>query len=161
MASGVELLYGSITSLLIPRLISWKKISYNYMWDKQILLVKIFLIIFLFSGIFLFFTSDFLINNLLGSSFKDAITVFKILLIGRGIVFIGQIFAWGLTALALDKAFLFNSFIGAVTSLVLNLLLLKHLGIIGAACISVTTEIIIHLLCFVKVRNFIFFESNN
>lgn len=149
LAAGVELLFNSINSLLLARLVNWQKMGMDLMWRRQGQLLLVFLAIGLpIVGILVLF-SPFIYSILLGSAFMEGVRVFQILLVGRLVVFLGQIYAWGLVAIGQDNQFLIATLLGAVTSVSLNLLLIPIFGLVGVACVSLLSEILIHAYCFI------------
>jgi O-antigen/teichoic acid export membrane protein len=81
---------------------------------------------------------------LLGKEFTEGVVIFQILVVGRLIVFVGQIYAWGLAAVGLDTHFVLASLLGAVSSVSLNLLLIPKYGLVAAAIIAVFVELLVH-----------------
>jgi O-antigen/teichoic acid export membrane protein len=154
MAGGLELLFNSITSLLLPRLVAWKERGGgDYMWSRQKKLFYLFLLVGLPLILLLFFFSGFIFKSLLGEAYSDGANVFRILIFGRLIVFLGQIYAWGLAAVKLDKEFLKASIFGSIFSVALSLILVPMYGILAAASISLGSEALVHILCFLYLRN--------
>jgi O-antigen/teichoic acid export membrane protein len=152
MAAGVELLFNSINSLLLARLVIWKKQGLHTMWKQQTRLLLIFLGIGGPLTLVLYFFAPFLYQVLLGKDFAEGVTIFQILVIGRLVVFIGQIYAWGLAAVGLDTHFVLASLLGAVSSVALNLFLIPRYGLIAAACIAVFAELLVHGYSFGVLR---------
>ncbi len=152
MAAGVELLFNSITALLLARMVNWKKMGLGVMWRRQGKLFLVFLMIGVpIVGILIFATPT-IYSLLLGDAFQEGILVFQILIIGRLVVFLGQIYALGLVATGQDNKFLGGTLLGTVMSVSMNLLLIPKFGLIGAAGVSVTTEVLIHSYFFLVVR---------
>lgn len=148
MAAGVELLFNSINSLLLARLVNWQKTGIDLMWRRQGQLLLVFLAIGLPIVGILVLCAPLIYALLLGNAFMEGVRVFQILLVGRLVVFLGQIYAWGLVAVGQDNQFLMASLLGAVTSVALNLLVIPIFGLIGVACVSVGSETLIHSYCF-------------
>jgi O-antigen/teichoic acid export membrane protein len=88
----------------------------------------------------------------LGEAFKEGVLVFQILVVGRLVVFLGQIYAFGLVAVGQDNHFLGASLLGAAVSITLNLILIPKFGLLGAADVSVISEIIVHTYCYLVIR---------
>jgi O-antigen/teichoic acid export membrane protein len=152
MAAGVELLFNSINSLLLARLVNWTKMGLQAMWRKQTRLLLIFLCIALPLVVLLIISAPLIYKILLGRAFLGGVRVFQILVVGRMVVFLGQIYAWGLVAAKEDSQFLFASLLGAIFSVTLNLFFIPIFGIIGAACVSVISEILVHSYCYLALR---------
>lgn len=152
LAAGVELLFNSINSLLLPRLVNWKKMGLDFMWHRQSKLLLVFLMIGLPVVVILIFLAPTIYTLFLGEAFKKGVLVFQILVVGRLVVFLGQIYAFGLVAVGQDNHFLGASLLGASASITLNLLLIPKYGLLGAAYVSVASEIIVHTYCYLVVR---------
>lgn len=156
LAAGLELFYNSVNSLLLPRLVAWQQRGQAYLWRRQ----KELFVIFLFIGVVvsgvLILAAPLVYHHLLGTEFSKAVLPFQILVVGRLVVFVGQIFAWSLTALRLDRQFFFASLAGALFSVSANLLLVPKFGIVAAAVVSLVAELVVHFLCFVALRRHTF-----
>jgi len=152
LAAGLELLFNSVNSLLLARLVNWRKIGLDAMWHRQKMLLLIYLIIGLPIVVVLIFAAPIIYSTILGDAFNEGILVFQILVVGRLVVFIGQIYAWGLVAAGWDNQFLIASLLGAMTSITMNLLLIPNFGLLGAACVSVGSEVLVHTYCYLAVR---------
>jgi len=161
LAAGVELLFNSLTSLLLPKLTVWSNLGLPYLWQKQKNLLKLFLMIGLPAILFLIISSEFIYITFLGDKFLEGIIIFQILLVGRLVVFLGQIYAWGLAATHQDTKFLYASILGAVISVILSIIFVPQQGIIAAAIISVLSEIIVHYSCFLFMRSCLSESSND
>jgi len=155
LVAGLDLLYSSINSLLLPRLVAWRRKGPTFLWHRQ----KELLFLFLFSGgaisAGVISLAPVVYRRFLGVAFTEAILPFQILVVGRLAVFVGQIFAWSLSALHLDRQFFLASLAGAVFSVGANLLFVPCYGIVAAAVVSVLSEIVVHGLCFISVKRYI------
>jgi O-antigen/teichoic acid export membrane protein len=152
LASGLELLFNSINSLLLPRLVVWSKLGLNAMWRKQSKLLLVYLGISIPIVLFLSLVAPLVYRLVLGEAFRDGIRLFQILIVGRTVVFVGQIYAWGLAAIHADSQFLTATIIGATFSVVANLIVIPVYGSLGAACVSVGAETLIHTYCVLSFR---------
>jgi O-antigen/teichoic acid export membrane protein len=161
LAGGVWLLFDSINALLLERLVVWRNIGLTMLWKRQIRLSAIFLLIGSVVGIPLIFGSSLIYRRLLGQAYIGGVTPFQILVIGRLVVFIGQIYAWGLAAVRQDTQFLVASILGAIASVVLIIMFVPRYGIVAAAMISVLSEVIVHLSCFLFLKRYIREELRN
>ena len=155
LAIGVELLFSSINNLLLARLVNWQKMGLSVMWKRQATLLLVFLAIGLPIVVVLVLAAPAIYSLLLGDAFKEGILIFQILVIGRLVVFLGQIYAWGLVAIKQDNQFLFASMLGALFSVSMNLMLMPKYGILGAAVVSVLSELLVGTACFLFVRKHI------
>ena len=152
LAAGLELFYNSVNSLLLPRLVVWRQQGSAYLWRRQKELLVIFLLVGGAVSATLILSAPLIYRRLLGAEFSDAVLPFQILVVGRMVVFVGQIFAWSLTALHLDRQFFSASLVGALFSVGANLLLVPKFGIVAAAVVSLLAELLVHALCFLAVR---------
>jgi O-antigen/teichoic acid export membrane protein len=155
LAAGVELLFNSINSLLLARLVNWQKMGLDVMWHRQTKLLFVFLIIGLPIVGILILAAPMIYSLFLGDAFKEGILVFQILVVGRLVVFLGQIYAWGLVAVGQDNQFLFASLLGAISSITMNLIVIPKYGIAGAAIVSVASEFLLVTTIFLFVRRHI------
>lgn len=152
LAAGLELFYNSVNSLLLPRLVAWQQHGPAYLWRRQKELLVLFLIIGGVVSAVLILAAPLIYHHLLGAEFSKAVLPFQILVAGRLVVFVGQIFAWSLTALRLDRQFFSASLAGAFFSVSANLLLVPKFGIVAAAVVSLVAEVLVHALCFLAIR---------
>jgi O-antigen/teichoic acid export membrane protein len=152
MAAAVELLYNSINSLLLPRLVKWRSAGAGVLWRRQGQLFAVFSAIGAAVTLVLAAAAPTIFALALGPAFVPAVPVFQVLLVGRLVVFLGQIYTFGLAAAGLDNSFLGVSVLGAVLSITLNVLLLPHFGLYGAAAVSVGVELVISLFSYFALR---------
>jgi O-antigen/teichoic acid export membrane protein len=152
MAAAVELLFGTINSLLLPRLVAWRKLGADVLWRRQNGLLVLFCGIGLPPVVLLMAASPLIFDLFLGPEFANALSVFRILLVGRLVVFWGQIYAFGLAAVGEDTAFLLASTLGAVAGVTLSTLGALHFGITAVAVSSVVAELLVVSTCFFSMR---------
>jgi O-antigen/teichoic acid export membrane protein len=148
MAAGVELLFNSINSLLLARLVAWRQLGLENMWRRQRQLFLTFTVLGVPFVIALIAAAPSLFRILLGESYSQAVEPFKLLVVGRLIVFLGQIYALGLAAAEEDEHFVIASLLGAIVNISLNVILLPRYGIVGAAGVSLLSEVAVHGYCF-------------
>lgn len=152
MAAAVELLYNSVNALLLPRLVAWRAEGIEVLWRRQRKLFVIFVAVGASATLLLVVAAPVAYRILLGPQFAPAIPIFQLLLLGRLIVFVGQIYAFGLAALNLDNAFLAATVLGAIASLVLNVIVLPRAGLTGATVVSIVSELFVSCFCFLALR---------
>lgn len=155
LSAGLDLFYYSINALLLPRLVAWHQHGHAYLWSRQRELFGLFLLLGGGVSAVLIWTAPPFYHRFFGAEFEGAIRPFQILVVGRLVVFVGQIYAFTLTALHLDRQFFWASLAGAVFSISANLLLVPRFGIAAAAVVSVLAEILVHGLCYVAVKRYI------
>ena len=157
LASGVELLFNSINSLLLARLVAWKQQGLVFMWKQQSRLLRIFLGIGLPAVVICIVMSSFVYRILFGPEFVEGVPVFQVLVVGRLVVFLGQIYSWGMTAIEHDSRLLIVFTLRALSSVILNVLLIPVYGIMAAAMVSLVSDTVIHLYFYfdlhLKTRN--------
>lgn len=153
LAAGVELFFNSINNLLLARLVNWKRLGLGLMWRRQATLLLVFLSIGLPIVGGLYHYAPPIYSLLFGDAFKEGALIFRILIVGRLVVFLGQIYSWGVVASKLDTQILRIMLSGAVFSVTLSLMFVPKYGIVGAAIISVLSEIVIHTSCYFVLRS--------
>jgi O-antigen/teichoic acid export membrane protein len=154
LAGGVELLFNSINSLLLPRLVNWHKAGPLIMWHQQTKLFFLFIMIGIpIIGICIF-AAPIIYSKLLGNFFEEGLLIFQILVVGRFVVFLGQIYAFALIAVELDTKFLYVTLFAAILSISINLVVIPIYGITGVAFVSVFTELALVTCCYLIVRNY-------
>ena len=87
--------------------------------------------------------------------------IFRVLIVGRLVVFLGQIYAWGLAAVGADTELLLACLLGAVSSVALNVVMIPAFGLVGAAVVSVGVEFLIHVTCFLLLRKHVHVEARS
>jgi len=153
MVSGVWLLFDSINSLLLPRLVAWRRLGLALMWQRQAQLLIRFSLFGVPLVVMLMIAAPFLFQALLGPAFMGAVRAFQIMVLGRLVVFVGQIYAFGLAATEEDGHFLMASFLGAFVNIAFNIALLPRYGILAAAYVSVISEIVVCGYCYLVSRH--------
>ena len=159
MATALELFFNSINNLLLPRLVVWQQQGLQVMWRKQSRLLLIFVGIGFPTVTAAILAAPFVYRALLGPAFVRGVVVFQILAVGRLVVFLGQIFAWGLAATKQDTQFVLASLGGAISSVTLNIIFAPIYGIVGAAFVSLVSELIVHVSCYFALRSTVFKSS--
>jgi O-antigen/teichoic acid export membrane protein len=143
LASGVELMFNAINNLLLPRLVVWHRHGLAHMWRQQNRAFWLFVLIGAPPIVLLIVASGPIYHRFLGPEFQGGVLVFQIMALGRLIVFVGQIYAYGLIAKHLDNEFLFASLAGTVASVALSVAFVPRHGIVAAAVIGVVAEIVV------------------
>jgi O-antigen/teichoic acid export membrane protein len=154
LATGLELLYNCINSLLLPRLVVWRQMGSAHLWLRQKELLALFAIFGSVVSFVVIALAPLVYRKVLGPEFADAVAPFRILVVGRLVVFVGQIFVWSLVALHLDRQFFMATMAGAIFSVCANIIVIPIYGIKGAAIVSLLSESIIGISCFVLVRQY-------
>ena len=153
LISFFPLLFLQILSPIITREFSRKKIDIIRELSKQvqkwILIINLpfFSLIFLFSGAF--------INILFGSQYMAAEQTLRILSIGFLFYSMTQILENLILVIGKSKIFLINIIILSVFNLILNILLIPKYGISGAAFSTTISYILLSIILFFQVKNYI------
>lgn len=143
LAAGLELIFTSINSLLLPQLIRLGGESLQALRDRQRQLLRSHAVVGCVAGIAAIFVTPLVFQYLLSAEFASGATPMMLLILARIVVFIGQIYAWGLVALHLDRQLLLATVFGAATSLAMNLLLIPRFAVMGAAWAALASEVVI------------------
>jgi O-antigen/teichoic acid export membrane protein len=143
MAAGLELAFNSATCLVLPRLVRWHAEGVDVFRRRQRAMAQRFALIGFAAWIAASLVAPLLFERVLGGDFAAATPVFRILVLGRAIVFVGQVFMFGLTALHRDDAFLGVTLAGCAVSLATNALVIDSIGLVGVAWASVLAETVI------------------
>lgn len=99
----------------------------------------------------IFFGSQ-IINLLFGPQYENSILSFQILLLTILIIFPSAIVTNAALAADLEKNFLGFSLIGAISNLILDILLIPYFGIAGCAAATVLTQILANGFMWQKIR---------
>ena len=153
IAGAVEFMFGSISSLLLARLVAWKRQGIPYMWQRQSQLTIILGVLTLPMLIVLVPTAPLIYAVLLGADFRDGVSVFQIIIVGKFAVFLGQGYSWGLVAMQQGSKILQIHLFVAALSLILNIWLIPIWGINGAALALLSTDIVYPVVCYFVLRS--------
>jgi O-antigen/teichoic acid export membrane protein len=152
LAGGLELLFSSINSLLLPRLVQWHHEGKDVLRARQGQLLKTHVTLGAAVAVVTLLAAPWVFRRFLGPEFLPGLAPFLVLAMARVVVFVGQIYAWTLVALRLDAQLLYATCCGAAASLLLNLLLIPRFGVMGAAYASLVAEVVIVSLAFLWQR---------
>lgn len=147
LAMGLELLFGSVNNLLLPKLVKIAKSGSNNLRIYQHTLLKWYALI----GIIVALTTTFFapfVFRLMGPEYEQAVRIFQIMALSRIVVFIAQIYAVGLVALNFDRAILYVSVVAATASIGLNYVAIPQGGATAAAIVLVISELVLLVGCF-------------
>jgi O-antigen/teichoic acid export membrane protein len=161
MGSSVELLFNSVNSLLLPRFTVWREMGVSVLWKRQSRLLVIFVLISLPPITIIILASPWIYHTFLGQDFMEGVQVFQILVLGRLVVFWGQIYTFGLSATHQDLQFFIVSVSSAVCSVLLNVLLVPKYGLVAAASVSLTSEMLVGALSYLFLRQYIMKNRSN
>jgi O-antigen/teichoic acid export membrane protein len=152
MAAAVELLFSSINSLLVPRLIAWKEMGLDVLRRKQTILLGVSLAVGIPPVALLVLAAPAIFRTMLGAEFTGAVLIFQVLVVGRLIVFCTQMYPFTLVALGLDTSLLAMSITSAVLSVSLTIVMAGKYGIVGVSLVAVLVEVFVGLTCYVLMR---------
>jgi O-antigen/teichoic acid export membrane protein len=147
-SSGLYLIFNSANVFLIPKLTEWSNISSKNIWDKQIRLAKIQFYVGLPIIVIAIILAPYVYREYMGLDFIGGIQIFQILAFDNLIVFIGQIFYWGLTARGDHIQVMRSTLLGSIGFVFFAIVLGPLFGTIGIAIASVISNIIIHLYAY-------------
>jgi O-antigen/teichoic acid export membrane protein len=120
--------------------------------DKKIfiklsnIILKIFTLIVIPLVIIVLFLAPDIINIVGGSAFSDASGVLQILVFALAFIFFGHLFTNILIAGSHQKKLMFALIIAAIINITANLILIPHYSYMGAAAVSVGTELFVVLI---------------
>jgi O-antigen/teichoic acid export membrane protein len=147
-SSGLYLIFNSANVFLIPKLTEWSNVSSKNIWDKQIRLAKIQFYVGLPIVTIAIFLAQYVYSEYMGVEFIGGNQIFQVLAFDNLIVFIGQIFYWGLTARGDHKQVMWSTLYGSIGFVFFAIVLGSQFGPIGIAIASVISNIIIHLYAY-------------
>lgn len=144
----------SIGGVLLPRLSYYKSVDQLLECEKLVNRVFSFLFVLIIPCfIALFLLSDTIVPILFGPSFCDGIITMKmssflVLALGFSNLFGTQV----LLTFKQEKKLLYTTIIGAITNILLNIILIPLYADIGAIIASISSELIVTLLTFYYAR---------
>jgi PST family polysaccharide transporter len=152
LAAALEVIFASINSVLLPRLVRSRREGKQALWAQQ----RRQLVPHVLAGAAVFLltcvAASPVFNTFLGAQFESGLWPFIVLALSRVVVFVGQIFVWGIVALRLDSALLGAVLCAGVVSVALNLALVPRYSIVGAALAALAAELVIACGCFIVQR---------
>jgi O-antigen/teichoic acid export membrane protein len=129
-----------IPALLYPRYVVWNRRGSAYLWQRQMTLLRWLLCATILVSIVVAIADPVVYPLVFGKPFAPAANCFTVLLIAKLVAVLNGIFAWGLLSQGADRTNLFIMSGTAVVSITLNLLLIPHFGIMGAAVVNLISE---------------------
>jgi O-antigen/teichoic acid export membrane protein len=153
IAGAVELLFSSVSSLILARLVVWRVRGPLFMWQRQSQLTIILAVLTLPIFIALVFTAPLIYAVLLGAKFRDGVLVFQIVIGGKFVVFLGQNYVYGLVAMYHGSKLLWIHLLTAALSMVLSILLLPLWGVNGAALSTLSTDVFYSVACYCVLKS--------
>jgi O-antigen/teichoic acid export membrane protein len=119
-----------------------KKIGY----DKIKKLGLVLVIFSILSILIYFFLSDFLIENIYGKKYLLSSEILKLLVIALPFLFLNNLTGVTLNSIKKEIYAFFSTTSGCVFNIILNILLLKIIGIAGAVVATIMTELLVFLI---------------
>ncbi len=155
---------GIILPILSSSFLSEKKEYFKNVLQKSFDVMIIFALP-LFAGTF--FTADAIINIIAGEEFHESAYVLKILMAATSFIFIGTMFSHAVISIEKQKKIISSYVFVAITSLVAYFIFIPKYSYLGAAWVTVYSEITIGLASFYLVYKYtkfipksaIFFKS--
>lgn len=154
-ANGLYLLYSSVNSLFLARFVIWKKAGLEAMWQRQKKLAYLAVCVGLPVTALIVALAPWVYRTFLGVKFSGGDFIFQVLAVQTLVVFVGQVFAWGLTAKGEHLSFLKASALGALVCISANPIVAPRFGIRGVAFVSLSCEVIIHGACWLYALRYI------
>ncbi len=153
VVGAVELVFSSFSTLFLPRMINWRSEKGDlFLWNNTIKLSALIFLICFPLCVVAILGAPIIFPIVFGPNFNEAILIFQIILIGKIPVFVGAPFYYGIIALAIDRIFLIISVSIALLSSILNFYFVKSFGLIGAAFIQLTIELLQCILFFLIMK---------
>ncbi len=148
-----------VSTSLFPAIVSAKKISDNLYYKRLQQLFSLLVLISIVSSLGITLTSDWLIENLYGSSFKQASEVLILSAWSSVFVFLGVASGSWYTCENLQKLAFYRTLSGLILNVVLNIILIPSYGIKGAAIASLFSQAMAALFFdfFTKKTKMLFF----
>ena len=143
LASGVDVAFVSLASVLLPRMARWNAVGPDY-FHRQLRRLNRALVAIAVPSILLAIAAvPFVVPVLLGPAYHPAVPILEILLLARLAVLLGQTYSQALIAMARDRIFLGISLVATIFSISASLLVIPAVGVRGAALVSLMTEFLI------------------
>ncbi len=149
VVGAVQPLLALLPALLYPRMIEWSKLGAGHLWEKQLNVAKVILLLSVPAIVATFVVVPMTYPYVFGERFRDAALPCCFLIASKFVVLLNGIFGWGLWALGKDRTMLVIMSITAALSLLLNLLLIPRFGMLGASIINIGSEVLILVACMV------------
>lgn len=148
-----------ITSSLFPMIISSKNRSSELYHSRLIKLYSLMFWLSISIALFITFFGGTIINILYGSDYSESFLILKIYIWSNVFYFFTTVSSKWLIAEDFFIYSFYRNFFGAILNFLLNFLLLKHLGVIGAAISTLISYLFVGLLfdLFVKKLRINFF----
>jgi O-antigen/teichoic acid export membrane protein len=131
-----------ISSSLFPAILNAKKISQQLYYSRIQKLYDLMAWMAIAIAIPMTFLSDFLINVLYGSEYKEAAGVLIIHIWSAVFIFLGVASSKWFIAEGLQKYTFYRTLAGGILNVLLNLILIPKYGIYGAAIATLTSQIL-------------------
>ncbi len=147
IVNGIQPILIMVPLLLYPKLISWREVSLEYLWNGQKRTFFRFLPAVVLLSILAFAVLPFAYPVVFGKVFQDAAVPCALLICSKLVVILNGIFGWGLWAAKKDKTMLGIMTAVGLSSVALNFLLIPRFGMIAAASVNLLSEIMILCAC--------------
>lgn len=126
-----------VTNSLFPAILSAKKLNHMLYSERLQQLYSVMVLLALVVALPIALCSDWIVQTLYGAAYRDAGSVLKIHVWAGVFVALGTASSTWLLSESLQRLALFRTLSGAMASLVLNMALIPHYGIMGAAAAAV------------------------
>lgn len=151
-----------ISGSLFPAILNAKKISQSVYHERLKRLYVFVFYLLTFLALIIYFFSHFIIDNLYGSQYIDAVKILRVYVWSSIFVSFGIVNTKWFLSEGLQNTLFFNTVVGAVLNIILNMVLIRLYGVLGAAFSTlVSYSFSSHLINFFnKKTRKIFFLAN-
>lgn len=146
LASGVDIVFISLGSVLLPRMTRWNQLGQIHFHLQIQRLNRILLAVAVPSILLGIAVVPFVVPAFLGPAYRPSISVLQILLLARLAILLGQTYSQAMIAMSRDRRFLGISLAATAFSVTASFVMIPIAGVQGAAVVSLLTELLI-LIC--------------
>jgi O-antigen/teichoic acid export membrane protein len=152
LVGGVGAFIGYLPILLYPRMLEWKQVGPHYLWQKQRRVLLGFSLFTVLLSIGAFLLAPLAYHYIYGPSFQGGAYPFAFLLTAKMMAVMNGIMDWGMLAQRRDRAVFSIMLLVAIFSVGTNMLVIPHLGALGASAVNMTSEMLLFTLFFFNNR---------
>jgi O-antigen/teichoic acid export membrane protein len=126
-----------ICTSFFPSIINAKKINMTIYYKRLKRLFILMSSLAILISLSMFFISEFITDILLGNQYLQASSIIKIYIWSTVLVFGGTVISQYLVSKNYTKIFFYSNSIGAISNILLNLILIPKIGIVGASIATI------------------------
>lgn len=152
----------SIVGVYIPKilLIKQNKSKQDYI-NKIIGITQLNIFITIFFAISIFFIGDDLIVKIYGNEYKEAFQILQVYCWGQIFISMGYSMNQYLIIEDRNKLFLYSTLMGILINIILNYILIKKYGLIGATYATLISQIFANYIFFIFLKEKIHFKMRS